>query len=347
MLRFHIVKMIVLPARVNSTTRAHAIPVTALIAALWLSAMLSTFAFADDGKLPKIGELWFADPHLSKPWRDAFRQGLSELGYVEGGNITIVTLNARGDPSRIPPLLAELIAQNVDVMFVSPKAVQEAKRATKKIPIVSALGDPIAEGVAVSLGRPGGNITGISYQSPDISGKRLQIAMEMLPEMKRVALLYDGGDAQVLLEVQGTRTAAATKGIGIREFSVRDNRDLDATFAAIEKDKPPALIVTDSPFILQNRDRILRFATDKKVPIITEGGDLARDGALVAYGTHPYKGFRRLAYYVDRILKGAKPGDLPIEQPTEFELVVNQKTAMALGIKIPESIILRATEIIK
>ena len=309
--------------------------------------MLSSLAFADNSKLPKLGELWFADPNLAKPWRDAFRQGLSELGYVEGRNITIVTRNARGDASRFPALLAELIAQNVDVMFVSPRAVQEAKHATKKIPIVSAMGDPIAEGVAASLGRPRGNITGTSYQSPDISGKRLQIAMEMLPEMKRVALLYDGSDAQVLLEVQGTRTAAATKGVGIREFSIRNSQDLDATFAAIEKDKPPALIVTDSPLILQNRDRILRFAADKKIPIITEGGDFAKQGALLAYGAHPYKTFQRLAYYVDRILKGAKPGDLPIEQPTVFELVVNQKTSKALGIKIPESIMLRATEIVK
>jgi putative tryptophan/tyrosine transport system substrate-binding protein len=323
---------------------AHCAPLTAM---LLLSVLLSSSAFAQNNKLPKLGELWFADPNLSKPWRDAFRQGLSELGYIEGRNIKIITLNARGDASRFPALLADLIAQNVDVMFVSPKAVQEAKRATKKIPIISAMGDPIAEGVAVGLARPGGNITGTSYQSPDISGKRLQIAMEMFPAMKRVALLYDSSDASVLLEVQGTRTAAATKGIGVRDFSVRNNHDLDATFAAIEKDKPPTLIVTDSPFITQNRERILRFAAEKKVPIITEGGDIAKDGALVAYGAHPYKGFKRLAYYVDRILKGAKRGDLPIEQPTEFELVINQKTAKALGIKIPESIMLRATEIIK
>jgi putative tryptophan/tyrosine transport system substrate-binding protein len=224
--------------------------------------------------------VWFADPNLSKPWRDAFRQGLSELGYIEGRNIVIVTLNAHGDASRFPTLLADLIAQKVDIMFVSPRAVQEAKRATKTIPIVSAMGDPIAEGVAISLAHPGGNITGTSYQSPDISGKRLQIGMEMLPEMRRVALLYDAGDTAVLLEVRGTRTAAATKGVGVREFSVRNNHDLDATFAAIEKDRPPALFVSDSPFILQNRERILRFAANKKIPIITEGGDIAREGAL-------------------------------------------------------------------
>ena len=318
-----------------------------LIAVLLLSALLNISAFADNNKLPKLGELWFADPNLAKPWGDAFRQGLSELGYVEGRNIIIVTRNTRGDASRFPALLAELIAQNVDVMFVSPKAVQEAKRATKKIPIVAAMGDPIAEGVAVSLAHPGGNFTGTSYQSPDISGKRLQLAMEMLPEMKRVVLLFDSSDMAVLFEVQGTRTAAASKNLSIREFSVRDSLGLDIAFSAIEKDRPPALIVTDSPLTVQNRDRILRFAADKKMPIITEGGDFARQGALLAYGAHPYQVFKRLAYYVDRILKGAKPGDLPIEQPTVFELVVNQKTAKALGIKIPESIMLRATEIVK
>lgn len=349
MLRFHIVKMIVLPARVSSTARAHAIPVTALIAVLWLSAMLSTFAVADDKrKLPKIGELWFPDPDIVAPWRDAFRQGLSELGYVDGRSVTIVTRYAHGDAGKIPILLAELIAQKVDVMFVGTRSIQEALRATKTIPVVSAgFADPVAEGIAVSLARPGGNFTGVSWQSVDLSGKRLQIAMELLPKLTRVALLFDSSDKVALVEVQGTRRAASSLNCAVREFPVRNSADYDRVFAAIRNDAPPALIVTDTPLMLQNRNRILRFAEDQKLPIITEGGDFAKEGALLAYGAHPYEGFRRGAYYVHRILKGAKPGDLPIEQPMVFELVVNEKTAKALGIKIPEAILLRADEVIR
>ena len=192
----------------------------ALFAIAIVSAILSSTAFAGDNrKLPKIGELWFPDPNIVAPWRDTFRQGLSELGYVDGRNVTIVTRYARGDASRFPTLLAELIAQNVDVMIVSPKAVQEAKRATKTIPIVVAgLSDPVAEGIAISLARPGGNFTGTSWASPDASGKRLQLAMELLPKLRRVALLFDVNAKGALVEVQGTRAAAASIKFAIREL---------------------------------------------------------------------------------------------------------------------------------
>ncbi len=321
----------------------------AVFALAVVSAILSSTAFADDNrKLPKIGELWFADSEIAAPWRDAFRQGLSELGYVDGRNATLVTRYARGDANEIPKLIGELIAQKVDVMFVSPRAIQAARKATKTIPIVSAgFSDPIAGGIAVSLARPGENFTGISWQSVDTSGKRLQLLLEVLPKIRRVALLFDSSDKESLLEVQGTRAAAASVNCAFREFGVRDSADFDRVFAAMKNDAPPALIITHSPLMVQNHERILRFVADIKIPVITESSDFTEQGALLSFGPHPYKGFKRAAYYVDRILKGAKPGDLPIEQPMVFELVVNQKTAKALGIKIPESIFLRADKVIK
>ena len=233
-------------------------------------------------------------------------------------------------------------------MFVGSRAIQQASRATKTIPLVSAgFSDPIAEGIAVSLARPGGNFTGISWQSFDASGKRLQLVLEILPKLNRVALLFDSSDKMALVEVQGTRAAAASINCAVREFGVRDSADFDRVFAAIKNDAPPALIITHSPLMVQNHERILRFVADNKLPVVTESSDFTEQGVLLSFGPHPYKGFKRAAYYVDRILKGAKPGDLPIEQPTVFELVVNLKTAKALGIKIPESILLRADEVIR
>ena len=335
-------------ARVDSMTKrvGHR---ALLVAILWLSTMLSSLTFADDNrKLPKIGELWFPEPDIVAPWRDAFRQGLTELGYVNGRNVTLVSRYANGDARKIPKLVDELIAEKVDVMFVGPRAIQEARRATKTIPIVSAgFSDPIAEGVAVSLARPGGNFTGISWQSVDASSKRIQLVLEILPKLNRVALLFDSSDKVALVEVQGTRAAAATINCAVREFGVLDGADFDRVFAAIKNDAPPALIITHSPLMVQNHERILRFVADNKLAAITESSDFTEKGALLSFGPHPYKGFKRAAYYVDRILKGAKPGDLPIEQPTVFELVVNLKTAKTLGIKIPESIMLRADEVIR
>ena len=216
------------------------------------------------------------------------------------------------------------------------------------IPIVSAaFYDPVAEGFANSLARPGGNVTGMSWQSPETSGKRLELTMEVLPGLRRVALLFDPGDPGAVLDANAVRSAATTAGVSITLFEVNESRTFDGMLAAIESDRPRALILVHSPLTVHYRERMVRFAINRRLPLISEGRDFAEAGALLTYGPSIVDMFRRGAGYVDKILKGAKPGDLPIEQPTKFELVVNLKTAKALGITIPQSILVRADEVIR
>ena len=332
-----------------STNRRDKSKASLLVLLALFTAMLSSAALSDDKRKPvKIGELWFADALKVAPFRDAFREGLAELGYVDGRSATLVTRYANGDAARIPSLLAELIAQNVDIMFVAPRAALDAKRATKKIPIVTAgLSDAVAEGVAISMARPGGNLTGTSWQSPETSGKRLELLMEVMPGLKRIALLFDASDSTGVVEALGTREVAARVRFEFREFRVQAAPDFEAAFKSIEAYRPDAIVLTATGLMLSNVDRIVQFAHARKLPIISEIKNYATAGVLFTYGPDPVASFKRAAYYVDRILKGAKPGDLPIEQPTKFELVVNLKTAKALGIKIPESIMLRADEVIR
>jgi putative ABC transport system substrate-binding protein len=314
-----------------------------------LTAASTTIATAQVRQRPaRIGQIWFQDAAGAEPYHRAFRDGMQELGYIEGRNVTYITRYAEGSSDRLPSLVAEMIDADVDVLYITPKAVPAAKQATTTIPIVSAaFYDPVAEGFANSLARPGGNVTGISWQSLETSGKRLELTMELMPGLKRVGVLYDPNDSGAVLDAKAVRSAAVNSGIRISALEVNDTRGLDATLAATDKDRLKALILIHSPLTVHHRERIVRFAIERRLPLVSEGRDMAEAGALLTYGPSIVDMFRRGAGYVDKILKGMKPRDLPIEQPTKFELVVNLKTAKALGITIPQSILVRADEVIR
>lgn len=331
------------------TDRQDVLRTLLLLVIVACSTLLSPVAMSEDKRKPvKIGELWFAELNKVAPYRDAFRQGLAEFGYVDGRGTTLVTRYAHGNPARIRALLDELISLKVDILFVAPRAAQEAKRATKRIPIVTAgLSDAVAEGLAASMARPGGNLTGTSWQSDESSGKRLELLMETVPKLKRIAQLFDASDSTGVVEVRGTDAVAKRVRLETRQFPVSSASDFAATVKAIEAYAPEAIVLTATGLMLSNLDQIVGFANAHRIPIVSEIKDYARSGVLLTYGPEPFAGFMRAAYFVDRILKGANPGDLPIEQPTKFELVINQRTAEALGIKFPESILFRADEVIK
>lgn len=340
-----------LGASVVSITKCighHANQVAALLAVLWLSAMLSSTALADDnGKLPKIGELWFQDQQGARLYQQTFQNRLRDLGYVDGKTAIFVTRFADGDATKLPALLAELLAQKPDVLWITPRAFPAVKVARTATPMVSVFSDPSAEGMAKSLARPGGNITGMSWQTLESSGKRLQITQELMPKLRRIALLYDLGDPGAGLEARSLRDAAKTLKLLINELGFRNAKELKAAFVAIKHDQPQAIVVVHSALSVHHRSDIVRFASEARLPFISEGRDFADAGALLSFGPSVIDMFKRTANYVDKILKGAKPADLPIEQPTVFELIVNEKTAKALGLKIPESIQLRADEVIR
>lgn len=333
-------------AKANARHLATAIRIAMFVTLIAASTAVAT---AQDRQRPaRVGQIWFQDAAGAQPYHRAFRDGMQALGYVDGRNVTYFTRYAYGNPDRIPSLVAELVAAKVDVLYITAMALPAAKQATTTIPIVSAaFYDPVAEGFANSLARPGGNVTGMSWQSPETSGKRLELAMEVLPGLRRVALLFDPRDPGAVLDAKAVRSAAADAGVSVTLFEVSDPLSLDAVLVAIESDRPRALILVHSPQTVHYRERMVRFAIGHRLPLISEGRDFAEAGALLTYGPSIVDMFRRGAGYVDKILKGAKPGDLPIEQPTKFELVVNLKTAKALGITIPQSILLRADEVIR
>lgn len=313
------------------------------VTCLWF--VLAGTAHAD--RLPKIGELWFPDAVAAAPFVNAFRQGLRELGYVDGRNVQIVTRYANGDAERLPSLLAELVALPVDVLYISPRALDVARRGAKTIPVVtSGFTDPVAEGYAASLAKPGGNFTGLSWQSSETVAKRLELAREILPGLRTVGLLYDRRDPQPLIEARSFQSMVREARLKIRIFelaSVNDRTFLDA----IARYRPQALFVIDSPLVITLREPICQFAIAHRIPVFAESEALARSGGILSYGADGFDLFRRGASHVDRILKGAKPGDLPIEQPTKFRLVVNLKTAKAVQTTIPDSILDRADEVLR
>ena len=316
-----------------------------LIAAM---ATASPLAFSDEAqKLPKIGLLWGANPSTAKPYDDALREGLRDQGYTDGKTVTILTRYANGDSERFPALLKELIDLGVDVLVVTPKAVRAALEATSTIPIISpGMVDPQKSGFVASLAHPGGNLTGLSSQGSETDSKRLGLAMELVPKLKRAALLFYAPDPDDVASAKDFQTLAHTVGIAIRVYGVRSADEIQAAINAILVDSPQLVIVWISYFTLLHRELIFgRLA--HRLPMISEGRDLAEAGALLTYSPDNFDVWKRSAVYLDKILKGAKPGDLPIEQPTKFILVVNLKTARALGISVPQSILLRADEVIR
>jgi len=304
------------------------------------------------GKVPRIGYLSPYSASAVSSRHEAFRQGLSELGYVEGKNIVIESRFAEENFERLPDLAAELVRLKVDVIVAAvTQASLAAKNATRTIPIVIVgVGDPVGSGLVASLGRPGGNITGTSGMAPEVVGKSLELLKETVPKVSRVAVLWNPANpvfqAQMLSE---TKVAARVLGVQLQILEARGLNELDTAFAAMTRERAGALLVLTDPMFLRHRPRIADLAVKSRLPAMYGGGggEYAEAGGLLSYGPNYAELFRRGATYVDKILKGAKPADLPVEQPMRFELVINMKTARALGLTIPQSVLIRADQLIQ
>jgi putative tryptophan/tyrosine transport system substrate-binding protein len=290
-------------------------------------------------RLPRIGFLAggsLSDPRFP-PFIEAFRQGLRELGHVEGRNIDIEFRWAEGHYDRLPALAAELVRLKVNVIVAAgPNAIQAAKQATETIPIVmAAVVDPVATGFVASLARPGANITGISNMLPEMVGKQLELLKEILPKVSRVALLANPTNPASPQLVRHAHDAARTLGVRLQPLEARNSSEIDSALAAITSERAGAVIVLADTVLLDHRTRIADYAIRRRLPTVFGFREFAEAGGLLAYGPSLADGYRRAATYVDKILKGAKPADLPIGQPTTFELVINLQTAKALGLAIP------------
>jgi putative ABC transport system substrate-binding protein len=318
--------------------------------AILLAAPLTAEA-QQAGKVPRIGYLALnltLNPHL----REAFRQGLHDLGYVEGRNVLIEYRGAEGKPERLPALAAELVALKVDVLVASSApATLAAKQATRTLPIVfAAVGDAVADGLVTSLARPGGNVTGFALFSPGLVDKRLELLKQAVPGVSRVAVLWQPGAAAESTEKENLRAAeVAGQALGVRlqVVEARGPADMDRAFSDMIRARAGALTVFPTPMFFNERRRLVDLAAKNRLPAVYSSRDSVDVGGLMSYGSDIADLFRRAATYVDKILRGAKPGDLPIEQPTKFELVINLKTAKALGLTIPPSLLGRADEVIQ
>jgi putative ABC transport system substrate-binding protein len=303
----------------------------------------------ESGKLYKIGILTAGGPGPLTPLRDMLREDLRELGLIEGKNLAFEGRYAENDLDRLPALAAELVSLEVDLIIaVGTLAPLAAKRATVTIPIVmAAAGDPVGSGLIASLARPGGNVTGTSLMAPDLGGKRLELVKELLPEISRVAVLWNAANPYSALVFKATVGAAWTLAIEVQSLEVRGPADFDGAFEAATGQHIGALIAVEDPLTNDHRHKIAEFAAGKRLPMIAGLRMFAEAGGLMSYGADVSDTFRRSVAYVAKILKGAKPSDLPVEQPTKFELVINLKTAKALGLTIPPLILARADEVIE
>jgi ABC-type uncharacterized transport system substrate-binding protein len=321
----------------------------ALAAALALLAAPLT-AEAQAGKVVRIGLLDYAvsDPASAARWK-AFREQLREVGYVEGQNVIYEPRWGDGQVVRLRNLAAELIAAKVDILVTAgSEAAFAAKQATNSIPIVTATGGDLVElGLVASLARPGGNVTGVISLIGQLTGKRLELLKQLIPRASRVAILRDPDNRSSALSLHEAESVAKSLGVVVQGVSVRGPRDLDAAFLAMKRARTDAVIFGENTRFIADRRRIADLALMHRLPMIVAAKEYAEAGGLISYGTDYSDLFRRAATYVDRILKGAKPGHLPIEQPTKFELVINLKTAKALGLTIPPSLLQRADEVIQ
>ncbi len=303
-------------------------------------------------KIARIGYLVLnlaANPHLT----EAFRQGLRDLGYVEGRNVVIEYRDAEGKFERLPALAAELVALKVDVIVVAGGTLVAlaAKQATRTLPIVfTPAADPVESGLVTSLARPGGNVTGLSILAPELVGKCLEQLKQAVPRVSRVAVLWQPGAVPERTEkdmLKGAEVAARALGVRPQFIEARGPDDFDRAFSDMTKARAGALTVLGSTMFGNERRRLVDLAAKNRLPAVYPWREFVDAGGLMAYGPNVADLYRRAATYVDKILKGAKPGDLPVEQPTKFELVINLKTAKAFGLTIPQSLLLRADEVIR
>jgi len=323
---------------------------------LWLStALLLAFVGVAEPQqskeIPRIGYVsGTGDPSNPGPYVEALRQGLRDLGYVEGKNIVIEFRGAEGKLDRIPGIVAELVQLKVDVLILPIlPAIRAAQQATKTIPIIMVTNlDPVAAGIADSLARPGGNITGLATFQRDLSGKRLELLSEVVPRISRVGILRDADGAMSAMGFKDYEAAARGLKIQLQSLEVHgSNLDLDGAFQAAAKGGANAVITITDAALLRNSNRIANLATKNRLPSMYEGRTWVEAGGLISYSADDLDAYRRAATYVDKILKGAKPADLPIEQPTKFELVINLKTAQRIGLIIPPHVLARADRVIR
>jgi putative tryptophan/tyrosine transport system substrate-binding protein len=298
-------------------------------------------------KLQTIGFLGTATPSTWGPWTAAFMQRLRELGWTEGRNVTIEVRWAEGRTERFAEIAAEFVRLKVDVIFTTGAAVAAAKKVTLVIPIVFALGrDPVGSDLVTSLARPGGNVTGLSSQSTDLVGKRLELLREVVPGLRRLAVMANVGYSAGVLEMGQIQAATRALDWPVAMLEIRTASDIALAFETL-KDRADAIYVVTDPLVIASRIRINTFALGARLPTMHGFREGVEAAGLISYGPNFPDQFRRAADFVDKILRGAKPGDLPIEQPTKFDLIINLTTAKALGLAIPESFLLRADEVIE
>ncbi len=300
-------------------------------------------------KVPRIGYLVvspLADPPSAE--RVAFLEGLRELGYVVGQTVVIEYRSAAWNRELLPELAADLVNLKVDVIVAVPGAIEAARDATKTIPIiVPALGDPVEEGLVKSLARPGGNITGTGWSAEGLSGKRLELLKEAIPKLSHAAVLWNPANQGAPRQWQETLSAARKLRMTLQSLAVRDPNDVPKALATMTRRRPDALITIASPITTAYRPQIIELATKQRIPTMFATKADVEAGGLISYAPSLTDSFRRAARYVDKVLKGANPGDLPIEDPTSFELVINLKTAKALKLQIPKTLLLQANQLIE
>jgi putative ABC transport system substrate-binding protein len=298
--------------------------------------------------IPRMGLLYLGAPPPN-PVVDGFMQGLRELGYIDGKNIIIEYRFAEGKEDRLPELAKELVQLKVDAIFTAgTPSIFALKQATKTIPIVFfSTSDPIGTGVVASLAHPGGNVTGISALASDLWPKRLELLKEISPKLSRVAMVWNKNNAGMALEARATQDVAGPLGVALQDRGIKDANELEAVFAVMNKDRPDAFLALMDPVLNSYRKRILDFLAKNRLPAIFQSRDWVEAGGLISYGPSYPELFHRIAVQMDKVLKGAKPADIPVEQPTKFELVINLNTAKEIGLTIPPNVLARADKVIR
>lgn len=315
-----------------------------------LFALTLTAEAQQPTKIPRIGIITTGTPAAIKHLLEGFTQRLHELGYAEGQNVLIELRYGEGKADRLPTLAAELVNLKVDVIVAIPNsAIEAVRQLTKTIPIVMPIGsDPVGVGYAASLARPGGNITGLSAYSPELNGKRLELLKEAVPKLSRVALLMSPNVPGNAIDLKETELAARSLRLRGQLFEVRGSADLDSIFKTMTKERAEALLVfPGQPTLFANRKQVVDLAAKNRLPAMYPLADYVNGGGLISYGVDNLDLFRRAATYVDRILKGTKPADLPVEQPIRFEFIINLKAAKQIGLTIPPNVLVQANRVIR
>jgi len=306
-------------------------------------------ARAQHKPMPVVGWLASGPPDPNSPYLAAFRQGLGETGYVEGQDVAMEYRWAEGHYDRLPALADDLVSRKVDVI-VSPGGTPTAlaaKNATSTIPIVFRTGDPVGDGLVTSLARPGGNLTGFGMLVDELTPKRLELLCELVPQARVIALLANPNNPQTERVIREVQEAARAKGVRLPILKTGTENEIDAAFASLIQLQAGALLVAADPFLSSRREQLVALAARHAVPVIYAWREFAASGGLISYGPSLISVFRQLGTYAGRILRGEKPADLPVQQPTKFELVINLNTAKALGLTVPQALIMRADEVIE